>query len=523
MTKRLILLSIFAFSGSVLCAAPVTWYLSGAIMSDGGRVFGSFTYDGSTNTYSNVTVMTTPGPATTNGSAVLGGKNYGTNLVASLSASNQLTLVSSNPVIPNATGWLALPFVAPITDAGGAIELNTAVPAEGSCSSAACTTLTQEPRRSFVAGKVIAGAPSDPKTWYLNRVRFEDGGEAEGSFVFNGSTYTNVDVWVTSGIAFAAPLHYTAAKIGPGFPANSTVVSLVASNPAQPGERLLTLNLLGTMTAAGGTIGFSAAASSLEAVCTAVDCITLSQNTLRFVTSGQVTTVKPTGFTKIISDVVNGGGFQTFIQATNLTDLASSFVINFFQDNGAPFNVPGIGTSTIVQVPARGSAVLTSSGAGGLLQGWARVEAAADFNITAIFKLSNANSAGAVENAVFNEPVGMTSLTFPFDNNNGAISGLALTNSNPTIGVTILALGYDDTGTLLTNNTTIALPPNGHTAFNFQTQAGYANLAGKKGLVRLFAFPTQGLDAPPPFYGVNGLLLKFLPNFSNTTVQAIHQ
>ena len=62
--------------GGVLSAAPVTWFLSGVTLSDGGRAFGSFTFDATTTTYTNVNIMTTPGTATTSGGVQLGGKNY---------------------------------------------------------------------------------------------------------------------------------------------------------------------------------------------------------------------------------------------------------------------------------------------------------------------------------------------------------------------------------------------------------------------------------------------------------------
>ena len=116
----------------------------------------------------------------------------------------------------------------------------------------------------------------------------------------------------------------------------------------------------------------------------------------------------------------------------------------------------------------------------------------------------------------------MTSVSFPFDFTNGTIGGLALTNSNPTVGVRVLAVAFDENGTVLTNNTNITLPANGHTAFNFQNQAGYSTLAGKRGVLRLFSF-ANGVDAAPPFAGVNGLLLQFLPNLTNTSIQAVHQ
>ena len=44
-------------------AVPVTWTLSGVTFGDGGIATGSFAYDASSNTYSNVNITTTTGSA----------------------------------------------------------------------------------------------------------------------------------------------------------------------------------------------------------------------------------------------------------------------------------------------------------------------------------------------------------------------------------------------------------------------------------------------------------------------------
>lgn len=494
-------------------------------MSDGGRAFGSFVYDTLTNTYSSINIMTTPGVGVTSGAAVLAGKNYGTNLIAGFQAPNQLLTTSSNPIVIGSTNWFGMQFASLLTDGGGAVLLQTGILDEGPCIGIPCTNFGAEPRRSIIAGKVIAVSVSGPKTWYFSNVKFEDGGQAEGSFLYDATTnaYGNIDVWVTGGSTFPALLHYTTAKTPPGNAASSSLVALVANtNASVSGDRIFFGALSAFMTNNGGTINFNINVNGArELSCGAVNCTALT-TPARLMTSGQITTAKPTGYNKILSDIVDGGGFQSTILATNLTDVAASFAISFFGDNGSPLSIPGIGTSTAVNVPARGTIALTSTGTGALQQGWARVDGADDFNVSVVFKLKNANAAGDVENAVFGEPVGITSITFPFDNTNGAVGGLALTNANAITPVRVQAVAYDEAGTILISNTNLLLPANGHTAFNFQNQAGFTSLAGKRGLLRLFAIP-EGGDASVPFNGLNGLLLRFLPNLTNTTVQAIHQ
>lgn len=500
---------------------PVTWYLSGVTLSDGGRAFGSFVYDAATGVHSHVNIVTTPGVATTTGTGLLAGKNY-TQPISAFSAPTQLLAASAVPAVPNETGYFALVTFAPLTDNGGSLTLSPSTIAEAACANSTCTTFNAGVFRTITGGRVIATTNTAAKIWYLNNIKFDDGGQAEGSFVFDASSglFSNVDVWVTGGAAFANRVHYVAAKGATTFQAGASLVALVTANPAQTGDRMFLGVLSAPMTNAGGTIlPTPGATGAREFTCLALDCTAVGG--ARLVVSGQITTVKPADYNRILSDIVDGGNFQTTIIASNMSAVAGSFSISFFQDNGAPFNVPGIGTSTAVTVPARGTATLVTTGTGTLQQGWARLDGADDFNVIAVFRLKNANAAGDVENSVFGEPLGATVVSFPFDNTNGAVGGLALTNSNQAIGVTVLAVAYDEVGNVLTNNTNITLPAGGHTAFNFQNQNGYITMAGKKGILRLFAIPNG--DAPVPFNGLNGLLLKFLPNLTNTTVQAIHQ
>ena len=522
---KMFLLSFFA--SSFLSAVPVTWYLSGVTFNDGGRAFGSFVYDASINTYSSIDIMTTPGTNTTSGGAASGGKNYGLTTVASITSNAaQLNVLSIGAQAPTQTGQLLMVFVTQLTDSGGSSQLDTISISE---------LVPNFGGRNFSGGKVVASSGIGAKTWYLNHVVFDDGGQATGSFTYDSDTgaFSNVDVWVTGGIVFpGVPLHFTVARVAAGNGATNSPV-FATKLPTLLGDRALTtvvsiplLNFGTTQTLVTGATG-----GARETSCVTTSCGLLDPTVTRLVTGGTLTQIKPAGYTKILSDVVDGGGFQTTVFITNLTDFPATFNARFYQDNGSAFNIPGIGSQTtgsqtIVTVPPRGTSVLASTGigvlGGAVAQGWARIDGADSFNASALFTLKKANVAGDVQNSVFGEPQGMTSVSFPFDFTNGTIGGLALTNSNPTVGVRVLAVAFDENGTVLTNNTNITLPANGHTAFNFQNQAGYSTLAGKRGVLRLFSF-ANGVDAAPPFAGVNGLLLQFLPNLTNTSIQAVHQ
>ena len=113
--SRFIHLGLFValiFSGSIH-AAPVTWTIDSLLFDDGGTGSGTFSYDASTNAYSNIDILTTAG-------SDFGGASYS----------------SVNPYGPNGAEYLvtmivplagapalALSFAAPLTHAGGLITI----------------------------------------------------------------------------------------------------------------------------------------------------------------------------------------------------------------------------------------------------------------------------------------------------------------------------------------------------------------------------------------------------------------
>ena len=62
-------------------------------------------------------------------------------------------------------------------------------------------------RRLFLLGALLFALPAhaNPITWHLDGVAFDDGGTANGSFVYDADTniYSDVSVVTTAGSAFA--------------------------------------------------------------------------------------------------------------------------------------------------------------------------------------------------------------------------------------------------------------------------------------------------------------------------------
>lgn len=513
---------LFMLAGSCsMQAIPVVWYLNGVTFTDGGAATGSFIYDADTNTYSSIKIFTTPGTGVTSPASVGAGGNY-TEQSPGVASPTSDILMTDSPTITGVTRGLRLVFSAPLTNLGGNVPLNAGV-TEGFCSVVNCLSVGTDFRVN-ATGSVVALSAAGPKTWYLRDMRFDDGGLAIGSFVYDAvtNTYSNIDIWVTPGSTFSASRHYVAASPI----ANAGEIAVVVSNPAQAGDRILLITTDGVKTNAAGTLNIGGGGTVAEESCAAVNCTVLS-GPLRLLTNGLITTERPAGYAAILSDIVDGsfGGsvFQTTVIATNLSDQPVAFSLDFSQDNGSAFNVPGIGANSVRTVPARGTLFLSSTGGNGAgIQGWARARGVDDLAITAVFTQKNANAGGDVQNVVNSEPVNTATFSMAFDNTAGAVGGFALTNPDGNHAYKVLAVAYDGSGNIILNDSSITLNPLSHTAFNFQNQAGYNVLVNKKGLLRIFSIPAS-VSVTPPLLGLDGLLIKFLPNSSTATIQAVHQ
>ena len=517
--NRLSWLLLLSIGSGWVEAVPVTLYLNSVTLNDGGFATGSFVYDADANTYSSVAVFTTPGTGVTSVSAIGAGANYFQQSPGGTASHN--TLLNSPVISSGITRSLTLAFAAPLTNAGGTVALGGVQP-EGFCSTSTCSALASG-FRVITGGTVVASSAIGAQIWYLRNLRFDDGGLAMGTFTYDASTntFSNVDIWVSAGTTFSAPRHYGAALPA----ASAGVIAVAASNSVQSGDRALIISISGAMTNADGTF-LPGGGVTAEETCSAANCTTAGAP-MRLLTGGYITTERPNDYTRVLSDIVDGTfsgfQFQTTVIATNLTDQPIAFNADFFQDNGAAFSVPGIGAANSLQVvPGRGTLFLSSAGGTNTgVEGWMRARGAENLALTVIFTQRNANSGGDVQNVVANEPIGAATFSMAFDNTAGAVGGFALTNPGSQ-AMKVLAVAYDNLGTIILNDSSITLNPLSHTAFNFQNQAGYNVLVNKKGMIRIFGIPVSSA-ATAPLLGLDGLMIKFLPNNSTATIQSVHQ
>jgi hypothetical protein len=127
---------------SIASADGITWGLSGVTFDDGGTASGSFVYDAITNTYSSISIITSPG-------AAFGGTTY-TSLSSAFGSSSTGLLVGASGNLTN-TSLLFLLYGTALTNSGGTVLL-TGV-GEGTCDNIDCSLNTLQ--RSITAGQLV--------------------------------------------------------------------------------------------------------------------------------------------------------------------------------------------------------------------------------------------------------------------------------------------------------------------------------------------------------------------------------
>ena len=111
-------------------AALVTWSINNVAFGDGGTASGSFTYDASTNTFSNIAVTTTAGSIYSSGASYASGGGN----------SNFFKFYSTSSFVLGTSRHLYIDFFPSMTDAGGTSLIGGVM--ESVCDSAACLSPT---------------------------------------------------------------------------------------------------------------------------------------------------------------------------------------------------------------------------------------------------------------------------------------------------------------------------------------------------------------------------------------------
>jgi len=514
--SRLLFLALLpALMSPAVHAAPVTWYLNGVTFSDGSRAVGSFVYDTVTGLYTAIDITTTPGTSSSSATAKVTDVHY---TVQSPIGRPAVVIfwTSPNP-ITGVTGMLQWGFAGTLATGGGTIPLDLGS-YQGVCLNPTCQYASADSIISVTAGSVTAAEVFGPRTWYLDNVTFDDGGHAVGSFVYDSAsnTYSNLDITVTPGTKFTSGYHYGVPGAPPAPTAFANSVRAYSSLPALQGDRLFNGSFVAALTNDGGNIAFNGLAQ--EASCDSPDCIVNGASRTRFITLGSVTTIRPAGYTKVLSQIIDGSGWQTTLMITNLNKFAQAYTVTNWHDDGTPWSLPGVGSNVTITVPGNGVKFLSSTGSGfALSEGWTKVEGNEDYSVMAVFKVQGAQQ--NLQATVTGDNTGNTSFSLPFDETNGAVVGLALTNPSPTQTQTALVVAYDESGNVILNDFSVVMRPQQHLAFVLDDK--FPSVANQRGKIRVFGIPTGNVQLP--FLGLNGMGVRNLPDGSFTNLQVTYQ
>jgi hypothetical protein len=183
---------------------------------------------------------------------------------------------------------------------------------------------------------------------------------------------------------------------------------------------------------------------------------------------------------RALAHIAEGNGFKTTVLLTNVDTAPASYVLRFNDNSG---NVPAspvpleAGALTGVIPPGRSVTIRTSGQSVQALDGWAELTAPVTVGGSVIYSQRLPTQLTVQEGTTAIEP-GSTHFFVPFDNTNGAVTGLALTNPGATPANIAVTLRYD-TGT----SETVTLP-----SFAARTHQAYpipnrfSNTAGQSGV-----------------------------------------
>lgn len=205
-----------------------------------------------------------------------------------------------------------------------------------------------------------------------------------------------------------------------------------------------------------------------------------------------------TGQSGVISQFVDGDGWQTSVSLNNMDATPSQYKLSFFNENGTPMTVQtnfGNGTFVYGTIPPHGSVTISTPGTSpSLLQGWALMETLFLVPGTSDTITPGATVAGTVlffrpstapRPTEDSEPIDFsaeTSWVLPFDHLNGYSSGVALVNSDTFEDETVFVTCYDANGNQIVLDS-FTLPRGQHLAFTLTQK--YPQTIGVRGTLNI--------------------------------------
>jgi hypothetical protein len=191
-----------------------------------------------------------------------------------------------------------------------------------------------------------------------------------------------------------------------------------------------------------------------------------------------------------MAQLASGGAWTTTFTFVNLGSASAQIRLSFFDNNGKPLILPltfpqspgaaGPLLAAMLDQSINPNAELVIQTAGPVLQvGWAQLLTNGNINGFAMYSSASGNSIQDAEVPL--QTANASEFVLPYDNTNGAATGIALANTTAqplSVSINVLA-----TGGAVIQSGTLSLPAMGHASFYLSTQ--YPATAQQLGTVEL--------------------------------------
>jgi hypothetical protein len=220
--------------------------------------------------------------------------------------------------------------------------------------------------------------------------------------------------------------------------------------------------------------------------------------------------------TLVIPQIADGGGWQTTLVLTNTNTLATTASLSFFRESGGvstqswDLTFLEVSSTQNLPLPSGGTLFLHTPGAASATTaGWAQLQASSAVAVYAIF--TQRVSGRPDQDGTVPAAASATRVLVPFDNTNGFVTSIAIANPGATSD--LISVGLQPSSGAVSQLSPIALPAQGHTAFQLPQQ--FSATGGQSGLLEFYCasgsfsvlalrFNPTGAFTTAPVYSATG-------------------
>ena len=363
----------------------------------------------------------------------------------------------------------------------------------------------------------VSGASSGTGSATVTLVVAPNSGAAQSATI----SIAGVSVMVTQ----AAPCTYAISPGGQSFAATGgpgTInITAGAGCPWTAASTASWITITGVGTGSGnGSVTFQAVANTGAARSGSIAVAGLS-----FTVEEAAASITGLASAGSMAQLASAGYWTTTITLVNTGSSPAQARLNFFDDNGNPLALPLtfpssssggaiplviLLASTLDRTVNPGAKLViqtTGPNSSPTLVGWAQLLTNGAIGGFAVFSQAIGNANQEAEVPLENRNAG--GYVVPFDNTNGAATGIALANISAQAANTTVTI-RDDTGAVILTDT-LTLPAMGHTSFNLTDR--YASITAQRSGTLEFRTPTAGQ--------ISVLGLRFNSTGAFTTIPAI--